>query len=119
MISPLFLTYTGSILSHTWGLVLTLSLAIAWFDINDQRTDLPDWLPILVAGLSLGVLALSRPWTALGVAIPFGVHGLIQIWLGSSLIRTRILTVGLITLLVGSIHFLWQFALTGDPLVEI
>jgi hypothetical protein len=30
LISPLFLTYTGSILSHTWGLVLSLSLAPGW-----------------------------------------------------------------------------------------
>jgi 4-amino-4-deoxy-L-arabinose transferase-like glycosyltransferase len=115
-ISPLFLTYTGSILSHTWGLVLSLILAVSWLDINNQRDDLPGWLPTLVAGLSLGVLALSRPWTALGVAIPFGIHGIIRLWRGPNIIRKKILAVGVITLLVASLHFLWQFALTGDPL---
>jgi len=117
-ISPLFLTYTGSILSHTWGLVLSLILVISWLDLNDQRTDLPEWLPTLVASLSLGVLALSRPWTALGIAIPFGIHGIIQVWRGPNIIRKRILVVGIITLLIASIHFLWQFALTGDPLMN-
>ena len=118
LISPLFLTYTGSILSHTWGLVLSLSLAVSWLDVTDQDTKIPGWLPTLTAGFSLGVLALSRPWTALGVAIPFGIHGIIQICRGPNILRKRILGVGIITLLIGSIHFLWQFALTGDPLLN-
>lgn len=116
VISPLFLTYTGSILSHTWGLVLSLSVAVSWLDITDKHTEIPGWLPTLVSGISLGVLALSRPYTALGVAIPFAIHGIIQLARGSNIIRKRILAVGIITLLVGSIHFLWQFSLTGNPL---
>jgi hypothetical protein len=122
VISPLFLTYTGSILSHTWGLVLSLSLAVSWLDITDDDYDASmrsyrlEWLPVLVAGLSLGVLALSRPWTALGVAIPFGVHGLILLWRGTFNIRKRIIAVGVIVFLIACIHFLWQYALTGDPL---
>ena len=112
--SPLFLTYTGSILSHTWGLVLSLGLAISWLDLTDEQTEIPGWLPTLVAGLSLGVLALTRPWTALALALPFGIHGIFFLIRGSSTIRKRILAVGLIVLVVGSLHFLWQFALTGD-----
>jgi 4-amino-4-deoxy-L-arabinose transferase-like glycosyltransferase len=116
VISPLFLTYTGSILSHTWGLVLSLSLALSWLDLTDERAEIPGWLPTLTAGISLGVLFLSRPWTALGVALPFGIHGLILFIRGPMQIRKRILGVGLIALLVSSLHFAWQFALTGDPL---
>lgn len=116
MISPLFLTYTGSILSHTWGLVLSLSLALSWLDLTDEQSDIPGWLPTLIAGTSLGVLFLSRPWTAVGVALPFGIHGLILLVRGPMQIRKRILSVGVIALLVSSLHLLWQFALTGDPL---
>lgn len=114
--SPLFLTYSGSILSHAWGLVLSLSLALAWLDIVARRTDIPGWLPTLVAGCSLGVLALSRPWTALGVVIPFGIHGMILLLRGSPIIKKRVISVGGITLLIASIHFVWQYALTGDAL---
>jgi 4-amino-4-deoxy-L-arabinose transferase-like glycosyltransferase len=127
-ISPLFLTYSGSILSHTWGLVLSLCFAISWLDITadisekqdafSQPPKIPGWLSVSTAGLSLGVLALSRPWTALGVAIPFGVHGIFMIWRGPNILRKKILLVGVITLLIGSIHFLWQFALTGNPLLN-
>jgi hypothetical protein len=118
LISPLFLTYTGSMLSHTWGLVLSLTLAVSWLDIVDKDTRLPGWLPTLTAGLSLGVLVLSRPWTALGVAIPFGVHGTIQILRGPNILRKRVFGVGILVLLIGGIHFLWQYALTGDPLTN-
>jgi len=118
VVSPFFLTYSGSILSHTWGLVLSLSLAVAWLDLTNEYAGIPGWLSILTAGLGLGVLALSRPWTALGVAIPFGVHGLILLWRSTPIIRKRILMVGLIVLLTASLHFLWQFALTGDPLLN-
>jgi 4-amino-4-deoxy-L-arabinose transferase-like glycosyltransferase len=115
VVSPLFLTYSGSILSHTWGLVLSLSLAVAWLDLTSERTNIPGWLPTLVAGLSLGCLALSRPWSAFGIAIPFGVHGLILLRRGTPIIRKRILTVGVIALLITGLYFLWQYALTGDP----
>ncbi|HBX70704.1 MAG TPA: hypothetical protein DEH25_15315 [Chloroflexi bacterium] len=115
-ISPLFLTYTGSLLAHTWGLVLTLGLALSWLDLTDQRAEIPGWLPTLTAGGTLGVLALTRPWTALGVALPFGIHGIILLLRGSPVIKKRIISVGGITLAIGSLHFLWQFALTGQAL---
>jgi 4-amino-4-deoxy-L-arabinose transferase-like glycosyltransferase len=123
LISPLFLTYSGSILSHTWGLVLSLSLAVSWLDITDHNFEgklvhIPGWLPTLTAGLSLGTLALSRPWTAVGVAIPFCLHGMIQIWRGPNILRKKIIGVGLLTLLIGLIHFVWQYALSGDPFLN-
>jgi len=115
-VSPFFLTYSGSILSHTWGLTLSLIFAVSWLDISGERDDLPGWLPTLTAGASLGVLALSRPWTAFGVALPFGLRGIFQMWRGSTSTKRKILAAGLITLAIGSLHFIWQYALTGNPL---
>ena len=34
------------------------------------------WLPTVAAAASLGMLAITRPLTALAVAFPFGLHGL-------------------------------------------
>ncbi|MEA3350497.1 MAG: glycosyltransferase family 39 protein [Chloroflexota bacterium] len=112
--SPLFLTYSGSMLSHTWGLVLSLIFAISWLDAVDETNPSRCGLPTLSAGFSLGVLALSRPWTAIGVAVPFAIHGIMLLLRASPTIKKRILSVGAIALLVGSLHFLWQYALTGD-----
>jgi hypothetical protein len=118
VISPLFLTYSGSILAHTWGLVLTLSLAIAWLKVVDQNQTASPWPPVILAGFSLGVLTISRPYTAVGVAIPFGVHGVLKLWQGSPVVRKKIIGVGVITAFIGSLHFLWQYALTGDAMMN-
>jgi len=113
--SPFFLMNSGVLLSHPLGLVLSAAFTLFWLDMIDQQSLMPGWLPPLSAGLTLGALILSRPLTALGLAIPFGIHGIILIIRGDDVIRKKVLTVGFIVLLIGSLHFLWQFALTGDP----
>lgn len=116
--SAFFLMNSGTLLSHSWGLVLSIFFVISWLDMLDEHNDVPAWLPALSAGFSLGVLALSRPLTAFGVAIPFGVQGIFLFVRASQTIRKRVLAVGLIALLVGSLHIVWQFALTGDALLN-
>jgi len=96
--SPVFLMYSGMLLSHPWGLVLSAAFALSWLEAVDEQNDVPGWLPTLGAGFTLGVLALSRPLTSLGVAISFGIHGFILLWRGSSVIRRRVVTVGLVAL---------------------
>ncbi len=116
--SPFFLMNSGSLLSHPWGLVLTAGFALAWTDAFGKRKMTAGWLPVITAGSCLGVLALSRPWTMVGVALPFGIHGIILLVKGSKRVRRRVLVVGMIALLLGSLHFVWQYALTGDPLLN-
>ncbi len=116
--SPFFLMNSGVLLSHPWGLALALGLAISWLDVTSSQSTIPGWLPTTTAGLALGTLVLSRPFTALGVAIPFGIHGLILLFQSTPIIRKRIVSVGLVVLLVGSLYFLWQYAVTGDPLLN-
>lgn len=112
--SPFFLMNSGGLLSHPWGLVLSTAFAIAWLDIWGGD-DLPKWIPALTAGFTLGGLVLSRPLTALGISIPFGILGLSALLRGPALIRKKILLVGVVTLLLSSLHFFWQYAVTGDP----
>jgi len=133
--SPMFWLLSGSLLSHAWSLVLTLGFVLAWFDtfgINHEGKQgknfaffasftvqkHPTWLTILVAGLSLGVLILTRPMNAVGVALPFFVHGLVLLVRGDRFMRMRVLTIGLLAASVGALYFAWQFAVTGDPLLN-
>jgi hypothetical protein len=111
--SPFFLMNSGGLLSHPWGLVLSTAFVIAWLDIW-LGDSLPAWIPPLTAGLTLGMLVLSRPLTALAVAIPFGFMGLVVLLRGPAALRKKVLLVALVTLLVGSLHFVWQYAVTGD-----
>jgi 4-amino-4-deoxy-L-arabinose transferase-like glycosyltransferase len=123
LLSPFFLILSGSLLSHTWSLVLSLTFALAWLDTfvygsspsYHYETPVPRWMTSLVAGLTLGLLALTRPLTALGVALPFFIHGLVLLWRGGWDVRRRVLLIGMVALLVSALFLLWQYALTGSP----
>jgi hypothetical protein len=117
--SPFFLMNSGSLLSHSFGLVLTGIFALSWLDAWDpQRSEDPAWrrwLPTLAAALSLGLLALTRPLTAVGVALPFALHGIYLLVRSDWKTRGRLLAFGLIVLAIAGLHILWQYAATGDP----
>jgi 4-amino-4-deoxy-L-arabinose transferase-like glycosyltransferase len=118
LLSPLFLVLSGSLLSHTWSLVLSLVFTLAWLDTTAEGSAFeppPHWMTTTVAGLTLGLLALTRPLTALGVALPFFVHGLILLLRRGWDVRRRVLLIGLIALPVAGLFLLWQFAVTGSP----
>jgi 4-amino-4-deoxy-L-arabinose transferase-like glycosyltransferase len=117
--SPFFLMNSGSLLSHPFGLVLSIAFVLAWLDGFTEPQAEHTWLPTLVAGASLGTLALTRPFTAIGVGLPFGLHGLYLLVRGSPSIRRRLIVLGIIALAIGSLHLLWQYAATGDPFLNL
>lgn len=120
-VSPMFLMLSGSLMSHNLSLVLTLTFALAWLDLFLPRSSAggrpqsPDWSLAGVAGLSLGLLVLTRPLTAVGVAAPFSLHGLARLLRGTRRDRKRLLAVAGCALVLALILPLWQAALTGDP----
>ena len=116
--SPFFLMNSGSLLSHPWSLFLSLAFVLAWLDSFDANKKLPAWLTASVAGLSLGVLAMTRPLTAIGVGLPFFIHGLILLMRGDKSTRFKVLTIGLLAAFVAALVPLWQFAVTGDPMLN-
>ena len=118
LVSPFFLMNSGSLLSHSFGLVLSAAFVLAWLDGFGERTSERRWIPSLTAGLTLGLLALTRPLTAVAVAFPFIFHGLFLILKGDRQTRLHVLCVGGVALGVGSITLLWQYAVTGDPLLN-
>ncbi len=117
--SPFFLLNTGSLLSHPFGLVLSLGFALAWLDAWDPNLsgELSNrrWLPTLVAAGTLGLLVLTRPLTAVGVALPFSLHGLYLLVRGDWATRRRLVAFAAIVLALSSLLFLWQYAVTGNP----
>jgi hypothetical protein len=118
--SPFFLINSGSLLSHPFGLVLSASFALAWLNaFSGVEKGHSSWLPLLVAAFCLGVLGLTRPLTAVAVALPFGVHGLYLLIRGDRRRRTQLLVFGGVVLLVSSLQFVWQFAATGDPFLNL
>ena len=118
LMSPFFLINGGTLLSHVWSYFLTLTFILSWLDAITDGNPLPGWLPVTTGGLSLGLLVLTRPLTAVGVALPFFIHGLVLLTHGSKRIRAHILILGAITGILALIIPLWQYAVTGDPLLN-
>lgn len=115
--SPMFLINGGSLLSHMWSLVLCSAVLIGWLDgpaAPDSSGPRNTWLPTLTAGVSLGALALTRPLTAAAAALPLLIHGLFLLFRGSPGRQKRLLVIGILGLGIGLLHFIWQYALTGE-----
>jgi 4-amino-4-deoxy-L-arabinose transferase-like glycosyltransferase len=113
--SPFFLMNSGVLLSHPLGLFFALVFCIAWLDALEGKPNLPAWLSTLTAGGALGALVLTRPFTALGVAVPFFIQGIIILFRSKVETKKRVISIGILTLLVSGLHLLWQYAVTGDP----
>jgi hypothetical protein len=122
--SPFFLVNSGSLLSHPLGLVLSAGLVLAWLKAFGDRASPRRWSFTILAAVLLAALILARPFTAVAVAFPLAVHGgLIFLFNPSGRqqrLQTRIhlLVFGLIVLALGSLHFAWQYSVTGDPFLN-
>jgi 4-amino-4-deoxy-L-arabinose transferase-like glycosyltransferase len=122
--SPFFLLNSGSLLSHPLGLVLSAAFALLWLAGFAERESAPRWRYTFGAALVLGFLILARPFTAVGVALPFAVHGLYLFFSpGRSpqqrrQVRTHLLVFGGLGLALAGLVFLWQYRVTGDPFLN-
>jgi len=119
-LSPMMLMLSGSLMPHMLSVVLTLAWMLAWFDlfvspVSGAATRVPRWMLIVTAGVSMGLLVLTRPLTALAVALPFAVHAAILILRRTSNALRHLAIVALVSVGVAAILPAWQWALTGDP----
>lgn len=118
--SPFFLMNAGSLLSHIWSLWLVLAFVHSWIEIVSLPKDfkIPTWIPVLTGGGSLGLLALTRPLTAIGIALPFALHGIYVLIKGDIQARRKALLVALISGFLAALIPLWQAFVTGDFLLN-
>ncbi len=114
LVSPFFLLNSGSLLTHPLGLVLTIIFALGWLDAFNTPGITRRWLPALAAGGALGLLALTRPLTAVAVALPFGIHGLVLLVRGDATTRRNLVLFGVTAGALSLLLFVWQYAVTGS-----
>lgn len=123
--SPFFLMNSGSLLSHPYGLVLSALFALGWLEsfwktkteVNALSTR-RQWSYTILAGLALGLLILTRPLTALAIALPFGFHGLYLLIRSDGPTRVRLAVFGLLLILFVGLYLLWQYSLTGNAFLN-
>lgn len=126
VVSPYFLINSGSLLTHPLGLVLTTAFCLCWLAAWPSPNEAHDsparsrrrWGFTLLAAILLGALVLTRPWSAVAVSLPFGLHGLYLLWRGGPQIRLRLSAFVLLTALLACLHLTWQAAVTGDPFLN-
>lgn len=116
--SPFFLMNSGSLLSHPLGLALSALFALSWLGAFGERMPAKGWLYTLGAAISLGMLILTRPFTAAAVSLPFACHALVLMVRGDKSTRLRLIVLGLILAGFLGLYLLWQYVLTGEALLN-
>jgi 4-amino-4-deoxy-L-arabinose transferase-like glycosyltransferase len=122
--SPMFLMLSGSLLSHIFSLFLTCAFALAWLElfplkkVEDGDKRVPAWMLVLILGMSLGLLAITRPLTAVGVGLPFILQGLWMFIRRRGMVRKQLIGIGVVTLLLIALLPLWNAAMAGDPMLN-
>ncbi len=113
--SPFFLMNSASLLPHPFGLFLTVVLASSWLDTFSGSHHLPKPLTAITAGLALCGLILTRPLTAVGIGIPFFIHGLYLLFGNDQEKKRWVMTIGILAAFGVLLHLGWQLAVTGNP----
>lgn len=123
--SPMILMLSGTLMPHMLTVVLTLAFSLAWFDVFVPTGGVPFGpgmrgrrLRVALAGLSLGLLAITRPLTGLAVALPFGVHAVLLLVRRTRAVGRGLLGIGAGAIIVVLLLPLWHWALTGNPWVN-
>jgi len=109
-VSPWFLFMSASFMAHAVALFLLLLSVVA----IDALRDRDSWVLALLAGASLGMLFLTRPFDA---ALVGPVVGLWALGVGGTRLRvTNLFAIGVSAALVASLYFVYNGLLTGDVL---
>jgi len=122
--SPMFLMLSGTLMSHNFSLFLTATFSLAWLKLFPLRSrheyggKRHEGLLIVLAGLSMGLLVITRPLTALGVSIPFILHALYLLVRGDHGMRRHLVGICAVVILLAGLLPIWQAALTGDARIN-
>jgi len=114
--SPMFLGLSAALLSHALSLLLLTTFA--WAFLRSTLHALRPTLYALLAGVTLGWAALTRPLTAIAYALPFGVWAVWQVARRRARLWPFIVSV-LVAAAIAALLPLYQWALTGDYSVNL
>ncbi len=120
-ISPFVLNMSAEYMNHASALLFATIFLLYYFRTIKGKKPL---LSALIAGIALGLVANVRPYTALALALPFALHGLITIihplpgQPSKPLHRLLPLFLMLLaTLLVSALVFVYNWLANGHPLL--
>lgn len=121
--SPFFLILAGSFMSHTLGGLCVAVLLWAWWRIDAARAAGQrgrGWAAL--AGAAVGLLAITRPLTAVAVVVPFGVVLIVRLVRNPRQLPDMLRTywpLALTALLITLLQPLWLWVSTGSPTTNL
>lgn len=121
--SPFFLIQSGTVMSHMAGacwLALFMWAGLRLDLARESGRGARGWAAL--AGVALGMLALTRPVTALAAAAPFGVALIVRALRGRDALREvlwAVWPVALIAALLAALQPLYLALATGSPTTNL
>jgi hypothetical protein len=117
--SPMLLMLSGSLMPHVLSLVLTVGWMLAWFDLflrppGEDLVGPRRSIRLAAAVGSLGLMILTRPATALAVAIPFALHAVYLLVRFRRRFLRDVIGIGAATIALAALLPLWQWIQTGE-----
>ena len=114
LLAPMFILLSGALISHL--VTMALVTFFAWGFTRARRTDqMPPLGFAVLAGITIGLAFITRPWTAFAIGLPFAVQALIDLaqrW--RSVWRSYAIMLAAFTAIALSLP-LYNAALTGSP----
>ncbi len=111
--TPFIFNMSGEFMNHSSALLFTTLFLLFYFRVLRQGR----WRQALLAGVFLGLVVNIRPYTALGVALPFAAYGLYRAVKDPKRLVPRfgLMVLGLAA--VSSLTFAYNWLTNGDPLL--
>ncbi len=109
---PVFLAMSASLLSHPTSLFFTTWFLWSFARLIQKPTGSPRRFAV-VAGLALGYLAITRPYDAIGVSLPFALYGLARVLRGDRTLLHYGMIAAAVALLFSLTLPLYWYWLTG------
>lgn len=117
LLAPMFILLSGALVSHL--VTMALLTIFAWGFVRTRRRDRTPAIGFAVlAGATLGLAFITRPWTTLAIGLPFAVQALIDLARRWRLVWRAYLSMLLVFGAIAVILPLYNAALTGSPLTN-
>ena len=117
LLAPMFILLSGALVSHL--VTMALLTIFTWGFVRARRSDRAHPIGFAaLAGITIGVAFITRPWTTFAIGLPFAMQALIDlaqrwrsVWRAYAIM---LITFGAIAILLP----LYNAALTGSPVVN-
>jgi 4-amino-4-deoxy-L-arabinose transferase-like glycosyltransferase len=115
---PVFLAMSGTLLSHPTSLLFATLFLWAYASLIKKRAVSFNWPFVIVAGLALGYLLLTRPFDAIGVSFPIALYVLVRVLRGDRTLFRQGLVIAAIVVIFGLLLLAYWYRLAetiGNP----